>query len=254
MPKEANKGVVKNYSDCISQTRGKYIATCAGDDWWHNVEKLELQVNFLEENDDYGLVYTDLSVINVDTGEYVEDFNTSNQKFMPSGYIYRELLLENKISACTALFRKQLFIEKIDLIEFKLLGFLMEDYPMWLELSQHTKFKYIPVSTSVYSIANGSLSNNNEFKKIEEFELNCIAIRNHYLLKYPLEGIDEVYLQKMLYKTLIYRGVVRGCFKEARFYAKKLPSRSIKDLIFKMVCYTPAVTLFSRYLKHIKCA
>lgn len=254
LPKESNKGVLKNYSDCILQTRGKYIATCAGDDWWHNSEKLELQVDFLEEHDDYGLVYTDLSVLNVDTGEYIENFNRSNQKSMPSGSIYRELILENKISACTALFRKQLFIEKIDLVKFKLLGFIMEDYPMWLELSQWTKFKYIPVSTSVYSIANGSLSNNNEFKKIEEFELSCIAIRKYYILKYPLEGIDEAYLQKNFYKTLIYRGIVRGCFKESRFYVKKLPSKSIKDLIFKFVCFTPAVGLFSRYLKHLKCA
>ncbi|MFH6958390.1 glycosyltransferase family 2 protein [Flavobacterium aquidurense] len=254
LDKESNKGILKNYSDCILQSRGKYIATCAGDDWWSNEDKLELQVSFLESNDDYGIVYTDLSLINVDTGEFKIDFNRSNQKDMPSGYIYKELILENKISACTALFRKQLFLDNINLIEFKSLGFLMEDYPMWLELSQHTKFKYIPVSTSTYSIADGSLSNNNEFKKIEEFELNCNIIRTHYIKKYPLSDIDEAYLQRKLYKTLILRGVVRGDYKEARLYVKKIPTTSFKDLIFKIICSTPAVILFSKYLKHINCA
>lgn len=254
MEKGDNKGILKNYSDCISISRGKYIATCAGDDWWSNLDKLELQVSFLENNDDFGVVYTDLSLVNVDTGEFTADFNISNQKNMPSGYIYKELLLENKISACTAILRKQLFLEYIDLTKFKSLGFIMEDYPMWLELSNHTKFKYIPVSTSTYSVANGSLSNNNEFAKIEEFELNCNLIRSYYISKYPLKDINDVYLQRKLYKTLILRGVVRGHFKEARFYVKKIPTKSIKDLIFKIICLTPAVRLFAKYLKHINCA
>lgn len=254
MPAHPNKGLLQNYSDCIAQSKGKYIATCAGDDWWSNPDKLELQVSFLENNDNYGVIYTDLSVINVDTGELLEDFNSSNQKNMPSGEIYKELLFENKISACTALFNKQLFLENIDLLEFKSLGFIMEDYPMWLELSKQTKFKYLPISTSTYSIGDGSLSNNNQFEKIEEFELNCNLIRKHYISKYPLTGIDDNYLDRKLYKTLVLRGTVRKHFKEARFYADKLPVNSVKDLMFKWICFSPAILLFSKYLKYIKCA
>ncbi|WP_433779243.1 glycosyltransferase family 2 protein [Flavobacterium anhuiense] len=254
MPKQANKGLLQNYSDCILQSKGKYIATCAGDDWWSNPDKLELQVSFLENNNDYGVVYTDLSVINVDTKEFLKDFNTSNHKHMPSGEIYKELLFENKISACTALFKKQLFLENVDLSEFKSLGFIMEDYPMWLELSNQTKFKYLPVSTSTYSVGDGSLSNNNEFGKIEEFELNCNLIRKHFISKYPLNGIDDRYLDRNLYKTLVLRGTVRKHYNEARFYAKKIQINSVKDFMLKTICFTPAIFLFSKYLKHIKCA
>jgi hypothetical protein len=31
------------------KSNGKYITTCAADDYWHNNDKLELQVNYMEE-------------------------------------------------------------------------------------------------------------------------------------------------------------------------------------------------------------
>lgn len=41
------------YNLMLSAARGRYIATCEGDDWWHDPDKLETQVGFLEENPDF---------------------------------------------------------------------------------------------------------------------------------------------------------------------------------------------------------
>lgn len=249
LPKEANKGVLLNLLDCLSVCNGKYIACTAGDDWWHNPDKLQLQVDFLEKNKDYGLVYTDFNTLDTDTMHQKIDCFSSNSIVPPSGYIYKELIKGNTILACTTLFRTDVFRKHIDFNKFVSLGFLMEDYPMWLEMIQHTNFKYIPVSTTTYSIANGSLSNNlNNFSKFEQFEQSVFEIKKYYISKYPIDDIDEESLLQMLYLNLLVKCVKGKHLKEARFYAKKMNNDTLKNLLLKVIIHSPLILLYSIYL------
>lgn len=248
MPKAPNKGLLKNYHDCILHSRGKYIATCAGDDWWHNPEKLQLQAEFLEANEDFGLVYTNFSSINLCSGEYVESVNKFDDSHFPSGRIYRKLIYGNIIAACTVMFRKKLFVEHVDLLSFKELGFFMEDYPMWLEMSQHTKFKYLPIISSTYTIAEASLSNHIEFNKVEEFDGNSLKIRKYYLSKYPLEAVNEENLTDSYHRDLIYKAIRVGNFERVKFYAKKVHCKSLKSFILNIIFRTSLVRIYRKYL------
>ncbi|MCB0753010.1 MAG: glycosyltransferase, partial [Ignavibacteriae bacterium] len=56
------------------KTRGKYIALCEGDDYWTDPLKLQKQVNFLEQNDDYVITYHNSKVIN-EVGEITSNSN-----------------------------------------------------------------------------------------------------------------------------------------------------------------------------------
>jgi glycosyltransferase involved in cell wall biosynthesis len=58
-----NVGMKANGLRCIEASRGKYMALCEGDDYWTDPLKLQKQVNFLEENDDYVMCYHDAMVI-----------------------------------------------------------------------------------------------------------------------------------------------------------------------------------------------
>lgn len=68
MPAAPNKGLLRNYADCVAVCRGKYLAGCAGDDYWNGTDFLAQKVAFLEANPDYGVVHTDHDILHVAEG------------------------------------------------------------------------------------------------------------------------------------------------------------------------------------------
>lgn len=252
MPKAPNKGLLKNYMDCVKECRGKYIASCAGDDWWHNPDKLQMQVEFLEANTDYGVVYTDFDMYNEITGNIIKYYNRVRHITPPSGDIYKDLLKGNTIAAGTVMFRKSDFDQCVDIDMFFNQGFMMEDYPMWLSMAVKTKFKYIDESTFSYSLNQGSASNNGmNIKKAEIFEANVMMIKTFFINKYPVEGYTINTFKEAYNLSLLGSCVVCNLPQYAKKYAWEVLKLkpNIKNFVKMIVCFTPY--LFKKYSSHI---
>lgn len=252
MPKAPNKGLLKNYMDCVKECRGKYIASCSGDDWWHNPDKLQMQVEFLEANTDYGVVYTDFDMYNEITGNIIKYYNRVRHITPPSGNIYKDLLKGNKIAAGTVMFRKSTFDQCVDIDMFFNQGFMMEDYPMWLSMAVKTKFKYIDESTFSYSLNQGSASNNGaDIEKTKLFEANVMLIKDFFASKYPVEGYSNYMSREAYYISLLNFSITYNLPNHARKYAWEVVKLrpNMNNLAKMCVCYIPC--LFKKYVRRL---
>lgn len=70
---EYNVGAVANERRAMAAARGKYIATCEGDDYWTDPLKLQHQVDFMEAHPECSVTWHRYRILNGMTGEIKDD-------------------------------------------------------------------------------------------------------------------------------------------------------------------------------------
>ena len=75
---EENQGLLKSYKRLIEQSNGKYLAILESDDYWLDENKLQIQIDFLESNSDYGIVAGDIISID-ENGELTPKIRTPTE-------------------------------------------------------------------------------------------------------------------------------------------------------------------------------
>jgi glycosyltransferase involved in cell wall biosynthesis len=129
-----NRGVSAARNRGIREARGKYIAFLDSDDLWVK-GKLKAQVEFLDDNPQYPLCYTD--EIWIRKGKRVNPM-LKHAKY--SGWIFEKCLPLCIISPSSAMMRKTLF-SKVGLFDEALP--VCEDYDFWLRVSSRFPIFFI---------------------------------------------------------------------------------------------------------------
>lgn len=99
-----SKTGVQFLTDMYKMAKGKYIAVCEGDDFWTDPTKLQQQVDFLEKNEDYAMVFHPVKIMFEDGEEPDSIFpKTSRQSY----FTLENLLKTNYIHTNSMLYRRQ---------------------------------------------------------------------------------------------------------------------------------------------------
>lgn len=141
-------------SDWINDS--KYFAFCEGDDYWIDPVKLKKQVDFLDKNPDYGLVYTN------HYNRQGDDIVKFSEKGLTT---FEELLMSSGIGTLTSCFRTDLYLKYKEEIQPLKRNWLMGDAPLWKYLSYHSKVKFLPDYTAVYRVLPNSFSHITQYRK-----------------------------------------------------------------------------------------
>ncbi|KAA6338333.1 putative glycosyltransferase EpsE [termite gut metagenome] len=192
-----SKGVRISWVFNFPRAKGKYIALCEGDDYWIDPLKLQKQVDFLENNPEYGMVYSLAKI-------FVEKKQCFRKKLFgtPPKETFRELLYGNVIPTLSVVCKKQYIDSYIDEIFPYAEKWKMGDYPLWLYISKHSKIRCLDEITGVYRHLFLSMSHFNSFEKEREFWNSYYEIKYFFIEKYK-ENIDLVVIKSSYYTRLL---------------------------------------------------
>lgn len=147
-----NLGEINNTKFLLENSIGEYIAYLDADDYWINPNKLQTQVDFLEENKDYSMCFT--GYITLENNVYIPCVDSSCW-LCPIGDLNSESLTNgNNIgSSSSRVFRKY-----DNLIKDYFYKFPYSDWTLNFELSLLGRIKYLDFPSYVYRYHIDSLS------------------------------------------------------------------------------------------------
>lgn len=203
-----NRGVSAARNTGILHSRGKYIAFLDSDDLWVK-GKLRIQVNFLDENPQFLLCYTD--EIWIRKGKRV---NPMKKHSKYSGWIFEKCLPLCIISPSSAMMRRSLF-QKVGLFDEALP--VCEDYDFWLRVS--VRFPIFFINKKLI-IKRGGHPDQLSHRSWGNDRYRVIALEK-LLSEYPLKEEErEMVLSEMKKKCqILSKGFLkRGNELEGRYY------------------------------------
>lgn len=203
-------------------TRGKYVAMCEGDDYWIDPLKLQKQVDYLEKNPDYGLVYTNVDFYYQESGKFVDSY-FSRKKYLIKNTFEDFLVNAWFIAPCTWMFKKSI----INKLPKK--NFVVGDLPLLLTISSLYKVHYINESTGVYRVLKNSASHFGDFTKHILFWERLLDIQLFYLERFDMYH-TEIEIMHKWYVTSIKICLKHFRLMEALYYSKCFLLNELKRL------------------------
>lgn len=198
-----NQNMLRTYRACS----GKYIAYLEGDDHWITYDKLQKQVDILEQNEDIVLVHTNCKLWNVKTGEFTDKMIrfegecVREKKSGIEGIIaeYEGHFRHMKTSTCV--YRKSTFDEILEEDEYAYSNpdFPTQDFQLFQDMAYRGRFAFIDEDTTVIALSETISVSSDPLKQLK-FRIGFNKIGLYYKNKYqiPQESANK-WLQREMH-------------------------------------------------------
>ncbi len=241
----SNKGICRNYFDCLQLAQGEFIADCAGDDFWIDPLKLQREMEVFRAHPEVSIVYANWKTWMQNQQEFVDN-NTIYDKeiFKPKAFGAATVarFLSKRVNPAVVLsaatYRKsivqQAYLECPEI--FVGPGVVAEDIPVTAALLKKGPAYYLPYYHLGYRQLDESVSHSRDLHKKHRFIWDCV--RQTYLTAVAL-GIGKrsirVFMKRALRDELHYAYQYRqkAFAKEVWAFWKQTPYRKRPKDFFK---------------------
>lgn len=219
----------------FKEAKGKYIAVCEGDDYWIDENKLQMQVDYMENNEQCTLCFHDAIILNMQNNEKTS-WKWYNKKFYKKtgNYNAGELELLGAKPTASYMFRTK-YVEKIpDWFEKCIVG----DKPLELIMTSFGYAYHIEKIMSVYRVGTGSSvmdkinKDNEENKKAIQYweKIEWILDKFNYFSNYKYDKELNLPKKEIQLNILIAKEEYKKIIKEKKY--RKLIKTSEKLKFF----------------------
>ncbi len=199
-----------------AHTHGKYIAYCEGDDYWIDPLKLQKQVDWLEEHDDYVMSHSNCLCFHQSTEKFTHDKIENKKVEIGSELSCEDIIRYPRIVMTLTVVVKKTIIDKIvnsDPFVFGSGNFLLGDIPRWYSAARMGKIHFLSDITSVYRELNSSASHIKGFKNRYKFSVSAQGLRAYLCRRDNLSSDLSNLIERRYANVLLHHLVLNPNYK-----------------------------------------